>query len=237
MTPAWSAFAARSALPMSRLQIEPDRPYGVALARRSASSSVSNGMIDTTGPKISSRGDAHVVVDAVEDRRHEVRAVGQGRIVGRRAADDDRRALALADLDVVRDPVALLEADERPDLGRLVGRVADLDVPGRRGEQLDDLVVDGALDEDPAPGAAVLAARCRRPSTATRAANFSRSASAKTMFGLLPPSSSEIFFTLPDGQPHDLLAGRRLAGERDLADARDGRRSTRRPCRPGRSRR
>jgi hypothetical protein len=29
-------------------------------------------------------------------------------------------------------------------------------------------------------------------------ANFSRSASAKTMFGLLPPSSSEIFFTFAD---------------------------------------
>ena len=29
-------------------------------------------------------------------------------------------------------------------------------------------------------------------------ANFSRSASAKTMFGLLPPSSSETFFTLPE---------------------------------------
>ena len=43
------------------------------------------------------------------------------------------------------------------------------------------------------------------------------------MFGLLPPSSSEIFFTLPDGEPHDLLAGRRLAGEGDLADARVGR--------------
>ena len=55
MTPAWSAFAARSALPMSRLQIEPDSPYGVALASRSASSSVSKAMIDTTGPKISSR--------------------------------------------------------------------------------------------------------------------------------------------------------------------------------------
>ena len=40
---------------MSRLQIEPDSPYGVAFARRSASSSVSNGMIETTGPKISSR--------------------------------------------------------------------------------------------------------------------------------------------------------------------------------------
>ena len=55
MTPAWSARAERSALPMSRLQTEPDSPYGVAFARRSASSSVSNGMIDTTGPKISSR--------------------------------------------------------------------------------------------------------------------------------------------------------------------------------------
>ncbi len=29
-------------------------------------------------------------------------------------------------------------------------------------------------------------------------ANFSMSASAKTMLGLLPPSSSEIFFTFPD---------------------------------------
>ena len=38
------------------------------------------------------------------------------------------------------------------------------------------------------------------------------------MFGLLPPSSSEIFFTLARGEPHDLLAGGRLAGERDLAD-------------------
>ena len=54
ITQAWSTFAARRALPMSRLQIEPDRPYGVALARRSASSSVSNGMTETTGPKISS---------------------------------------------------------------------------------------------------------------------------------------------------------------------------------------
>ena len=47
-------FAVRRARPISRLQIEPDSPYGVALARRTASSSVSNGMIVTTGPKISS---------------------------------------------------------------------------------------------------------------------------------------------------------------------------------------
>ena len=42
------------------------------------------------------------------------------------ATDDEGRALAQPDLDVVLDAVALLEADERPDLGRVVGRVADL---------------------------------------------------------------------------------------------------------------
>jgi hypothetical protein len=47
-------FAVRSALPMSRLQTEPDSPYGVAFASRIASASVSKGMIETTGPKISS---------------------------------------------------------------------------------------------------------------------------------------------------------------------------------------
>ena len=86
---------------MSRLQIEPDSPYGVALARRTASSSVSNGMTETTGPKISSRAMRMSFDDAVEDRRHEVRAVGQRRIGRRLAADDERRALAEADLDVV----------------------------------------------------------------------------------------------------------------------------------------
>ncbi len=39
---------------MSRVQIEPERPYGVSFASRIASSSVSNGMTTTTGPKISS---------------------------------------------------------------------------------------------------------------------------------------------------------------------------------------
>jgi acyl-CoA reductase-like NAD-dependent aldehyde dehydrogenase len=49
------ARAVRRARPMSRLQTEPDSPNGVSFARRTASSSVSNGMIPTTGPKISSR--------------------------------------------------------------------------------------------------------------------------------------------------------------------------------------
>ena len=157
-TPAWMPFAVRSALPMSRLQTEPDRPYGVALASRIASASVSNGMIETTGPKISSFAIRMSLRDAVEDRRHEIRPVGQCRIIRRLAADDEVRALAEPDLDVVLHPVALLEAHEGPDLGLVVRRIADHDLPRRLGEQLDDLLVGRPLDEDPRSRAAVLAA-------------------------------------------------------------------------------
>src|SRR6266545_1245656 len=45
----------RMARPMSRVQIEPDRPYSVSLASATAASSSSNGSTETTGPKISSR--------------------------------------------------------------------------------------------------------------------------------------------------------------------------------------
>src|SRR5688572_1626963 len=92
-------------------------------------------------------GDPHVVRHAIEDRREQIRAIGQGRIVRLGAADDDRRALAQPDLDVVLDPVALLRADECPDLGRLVGRIADLDLARGLDEQLHDALVGRALDE------------------------------------------------------------------------------------------
>src|SRR5271170_4814936 len=39
---------------MSRVHSEPDRPYGVSLANRTASASSSKGITTTTGPKISS---------------------------------------------------------------------------------------------------------------------------------------------------------------------------------------
>src|SRR6185369_4816438 len=45
----------RIARPRSDVQIEPDRPYSVSLASRTASASSSNGSTETTGPKISSR--------------------------------------------------------------------------------------------------------------------------------------------------------------------------------------
>src|SRR5262249_18031559 len=54
-TPVSSARATRIARAPSRVQIEPDRPYGVSLAIRIASASSSNGISAATGPKTSSR--------------------------------------------------------------------------------------------------------------------------------------------------------------------------------------
>src|ERR1700744_3083886 len=53
--PACTARATRMARPVSRVQIDPDSPYGVALASRIASSSSSNGTTQATGPNTSSR--------------------------------------------------------------------------------------------------------------------------------------------------------------------------------------
>ena len=47
--------ATRSARPRSRVQIDPDRPYSVSLASATASASSSNGSTATTGPNTSSR--------------------------------------------------------------------------------------------------------------------------------------------------------------------------------------
>ncbi len=54
-TPASTARATRSARAPSRVQIEPESPYGVSFASRTASSSSANGITAATGPKTSSR--------------------------------------------------------------------------------------------------------------------------------------------------------------------------------------
>src|ERR1035441_10432183 len=55
MTPVSSALATRSARAPLVVQIDPDNPYGVSFAIRTASASSVNGMIAATGPKTSSR--------------------------------------------------------------------------------------------------------------------------------------------------------------------------------------
>ena len=107
--------------------------------------------------------------------------------------------------------------DQRPDLGRVVGRVADLDLAGRLDEQLDDPVVDRALDEDPAPGAAVLAAVVEDRVRRLAGEALEVGVGEDDVRALAAELEADLLHVV-GGQPHDLLAGRRLAGEGDLAD-------------------
>ena len=87
-------------------------------------------------------------------------------------------------------------------------------------EQLGEPVVRRALDEDRASARSSPAPRCRTPRTAPAAAAFSRSASAKTTFADLPPSSSVTRLIVPRGAAHHLLPDLGRAGEADLRDVR-----------------
>src|SRR5262249_34514972 len=98
-------------------------------------------------------GDLHVVLDVDEHRRLDEVALAADAV----AAAQQAGALALAGLDVAHDPLALLGADLRPLLGVHVERAAHLARLGLLHEAVDELVVDLALDEQPAAGAAALA--------------------------------------------------------------------------------
>ena len=92
MLPVSKARATRSARPTSRVQIEPERPYCESLAMRTPSSSESNGITATTGPKISSRAMVMSGIDVEEDGGIEVRAGAFARL----AAGGQRRAFGSA---------------------------------------------------------------------------------------------------------------------------------------------
>ena len=78
---------------------------------------------------------------------------------GRLPPQHDRRAFRLADLDVLVDPVALALVDEGAELRLPPRRHSDPDPAGLVREALHELVVDGALDEDPRAGRADLSLR------------------------------------------------------------------------------
>ena len=101
------------------------------------------------------------------------------------------------------------------------------------GEQLDDALVGRPLDQDPAAGAAVLAGvvedRVRR-----LAGELLEVGVGEDDVRALAAELERDLLHVARGQPHDLLPGRGLAGERDLADARVGRdRRAGRAARPG----
>ena len=108
----------------------------------------------TTGPKISSRGDRHVVLDVVEDRRLDEEAL----LAVPLTAGDQLGPLFLAQFDVAEDLVQLLLRDLRSLLGGRVERIADFSLFGLLGQAADELLADAVLDEQPAPRRAALAA-------------------------------------------------------------------------------
>ena len=134
--------------------------------------------------------------------------------VGRVAAEE---RLAF---DERRDRLAVRGRDQRPHLGRLVLGVADLHPARRLDEQLGEAVVRALLDEDARARAAVLAGVVEDGVRRALAAAFSRSASAKTTFADLPPSSSVTRLIVDGGAPHHHLPDLGRAGEADLRDVR-----------------
>src|SRR5205085_5352719 len=83
--------------------------------------------------------------------------LGELGVGGADAARDDRRALRLSDVDVLVDALGLAAVDERAELRLPAVRQADPDASRLVGEALDELVVDGPLDEDARAGGADLA--------------------------------------------------------------------------------
>ena len=151
-------------------------------------------MMATTGPKISSRTMRMSV-------RHASKMVGIRNAPRSNAAPRrlcrPRRAPRPPTSPTRRSPApARAAADhQRADLRLVVRRIAHTSC-ARRGDESSTTVVDRALDKDAAPRAAILAGVVETDMGACGREPFSRSASAKTMLGLLPPSSREIFFML-----------------------------------------
>ncbi len=101
-------------------------------------------------------GNPHVVADVGQHRRLDEEATGQARDLGGPAAGDQAGALGDAALDVPEDARAGPLGDDRAKLGLGQRGVADPDLLCLGGERVDDLVVDAALHQQPAPGDAGL---------------------------------------------------------------------------------
>ena len=100
--------------------------------------------------------DLHVLVDVGDDRRLEEVAVGHP--VGPVAARENPGALRRAPTRCSSSTrCVVLGADQRPELGVRVERVADADVRRALGDRRDELLVERALDEQPRARRAALA--------------------------------------------------------------------------------
>ena len=177
----------------------------MSLARRSASSSSSNGMTAATGPKTSSRA-TRSSFDASTSVHGNQKPGPSGHV----ALEGD------AAVDERRDGLAVRGGDQRAHLGRLAGRVAHLHAAGRRRRGARGSGRRRSARRRCASGRSSPGRRCRRPRTGAAAAAFSRSASAKITFADLPPSSSVTRLIVAGGALHDPSPDLGRAGEADL---------------------
>jgi hypothetical protein len=105
------------------------------------------------------------------------------------AADDGSDAVALTGVELAPDAVQLLLGDERPHLRLGVEAATELDLPCMVSDAGEHVVVDLALDVQPRAGQQHWP-WLKKIAFAAPGIAVSRSASAKTTFGALPPSSS-----------------------------------------------
>src|SRR6202035_645223 len=90
-------------------------------------------------------GDTHVVGDVGEQRRPHVPALSVRRVL---AAKDHPGALFHPGPDVVLNPGLLALGNQRPDVGRLVGGIANLQARHHVGQRVDNLIAAPLADQD-----------------------------------------------------------------------------------------
>src|ERR1700760_3469989 len=167
--PAWTARDTRMARPVSRVQIDPERPYGVALASRIASASSSNGTTQTTGPNTSAS-----TVGAYQNPAPE--GVAPRNATGASGGTNERtRSRWAAE---IRGPISVFLSSGSPTTTprtAVSNRAMNSSYTVRWTS-----IRDRAQQSCPA---------LSNTAYGSVAAAFSRSASANTMFGFLPPSS------------------------------------------------
>ena len=154
-----------------------------------------HGMATSTGPKISSWAMRQSLSDAAEDGRAVVDSRRVLRARNPSVQTNLDAGLGLALLDVGAHRLELLVADDRAHVGGLVERIADLERLDLLDQRVHELVVDVLVDEQPGARGAGLAL----PGEAHGQQHAGRggvdvlgvAASGNTMFGLLPPSSSD----------------------------------------------
>src|SRR5262249_10509301 len=93
------------------------------------------------------------VIDVVENRRFDKEPAIE-RLALRSSAADRQPGLALPDLLILADAVELVAADERAHPRRAIQRCADLDRTCFLDHRVDELLIDGPLDQNAATGRA-----------------------------------------------------------------------------------